>query len=505
MNRRVALLYSALFGFTALSQEILWYRAYSFANAGRASAFGVLLGAYLLGIALGSRAVEASFTAGEPPTDEHRRMLVKVAFGSAVAAYLALPLYSLFLGWAGGGERLPFFALLAAFMGASFPLLGHVSIRPDQRAGSELSYLYLANIVGSTSGSLLTGFLLLDVWPLATVALFLLVVGLAMAAGLVLAGGFQSRTRAGALGAIALVALGATAMNERVFHRFYERLQWKTLWPAPFAHVVETRSGVITVDASGRIYGGGEYDGAFNVDLENDKNGIKRAFLAGAVHPRPGTVLVIGLSSGSWAQVLANHPEVEKVVIVEINRGYLDLLPRYPEVGGLLTNPKVEIIVDDGRRWLARSDARFDLIVANATQHWRGHAANLLSREFVTLVKGALADGGLYVFNATGSLSAERTAVEEFRHAAHLAGAIAVSDSPIALDANRWRTLLSSWAIDGTPLFDPASEKDRRLLAHVVERASVLVSGTRESLLATAGDAPVVTDDNMYCEWHGRE
>ena len=41
-------------GFIALSYEILWYRAYSFATGGDASTFGTLLGAYLLGLALGS-------------------------------------------------------------------------------------------------------------------------------------------------------------------------------------------------------------------------------------------------------------------------------------------------------------------------------------------------------------------------------------------------------------------------------------------------------------------
>src|SRR5690606_10907835 len=126
----------------------------------------------------------------------------------------------------------------------------------------------------------------------------------------------------------------------------------------------------------------------------------------------------IGLSSGSWAQVLANHPEVEAVTIVEINHGYLQLLSKYPEVVSLLDNPKVKIVVDDGRRWLVRTSETFDLVVANATQHWRGYASNLLSREFVRLVKGVLDEGGIYVFNPTGSPSAMKTAASEFRHAA---------------------------------------------------------------------------------------
>jgi len=56
--RRLALALGLSFasGFVALSYEILWFRVYSFATAGRAWAFGIMLGAYLLGIAAGSAA-----------------------------------------------------------------------------------------------------------------------------------------------------------------------------------------------------------------------------------------------------------------------------------------------------------------------------------------------------------------------------------------------------------------------------------------------------------------
>ena len=56
----------------------------------------------------------------------------------------------------------------------------------------------------------------------------------------------------------------------------------------PFAHIVETRSGVITVTADGEVYGGGAYDGVFRVDLRDDRNGIYRAFALGAMRPPRG-------------------------------------------------------------------------------------------------------------------------------------------------------------------------------------------------------------------------
>ena len=35
---------------------------------------------------------------------------------------------------------------------------------------------------------------------------------------------------------------------------------------------------------------------------------------------------MIGLSSGSWAQVIANDPDVASLTVVEINPGYLSLI-----------------------------------------------------------------------------------------------------------------------------------------------------------------------------------
>jgi spermidine synthase len=71
----------------------------------------------------------------------------------------------------------------------------------------------------------------------------------------------------------------------------------------PLVRVVETRSGVITVDQSGAVFGNGMYDGRFNTDLTQDVNGILRPYALSLFHPAPHDVLMIGLSSGSWAPI----------------------------------------------------------------------------------------------------------------------------------------------------------------------------------------------------------
>src|SRR5207302_2041193 len=118
------------------------------------------------------------------------------------------------------------------------------------------------------------------------------------------------------------VVLGATAVVTipLLADRVLENLQWKGAANAkPLVDVVETRSGIVTVDADGTVFGHGSYDGRFNTDLTRDSNGIVRPYALSLFHPAPRNVLMIGLSSGSWAQVIANNPLVAALTVVEIN------------------------------------------------------------------------------------------------------------------------------------------------------------------------------------------
>src|ERR1700733_984922 len=118
-----------------------------------------------------------------------------------------------------------------------------------------------------------------------------------------------------------------------VLQTIYDRLLFKSQYPKMhFEEIVEGRSGAIGVTPNGAVFGGGIYDGRFNVDLVYDVNAVARPYALGAFDPLPRRVLMIGLGSGSWAQVVANHPQLEELVVVEINPGYLKLIPRYPAV-----------------------------------------------------------------------------------------------------------------------------------------------------------------------------
>ena len=503
MRLRFAIAVAALSGFVALSYELVWYRVLSVMTRGTAATFGLLLAAYLFGIAIGARG-SAYFCKGESGEPGQLRVLAIFVAVSNVIAALVAPSFAWSAKFTDFRLGLAVVALGAAFLGAVLPLVSHFGIEPDDRAGPRLSYVYLANIVGSAAGSLLTGFVLMDHLSVMAIGRLLVLAGFALAA-IVLARAGLPRAQATKLyalfGAGALVCAVATPT---LYDHLYERLVYKNEWDGTqrFRQIVETKSGVITVADDGTVYGGGGYDGVVNVALpENDKNGILRAYVLGGFHAAPREVLMVGLASGSWAQVVANLPGVERMTIVEINPGYVDVVKANPQVRSLLDNPKVTLLYDDGRRWMRRNpDRRFDLVVMNTTMHWRAHASNILSVDFLQIARRHLLPGGLLYFNTTDSYDVQRTAAETFPHLLRVTNFVLVSEGPFHFDRDRWRMVMETMTLDGRPILDRSRARDREVFENLLGFNDI---EGRETVLerTKANGAVAITDDNMVVEW----
>lgn len=502
MRLRLAILVAGCSGFVALSYEIVWYRLLSVMTRGIASTFGLLLAAYLLGLALGSRAVAVFCREKGGDVRQLRALAAFVVIANVIGSVVG-PVFAWSARFTDFRIGLCVVAVSAAFLGAVLPLVCHFGIDADDRAGARLSYVYLANIIGSAAGSLLTGFVLMDRLPIASIALVLALAGFALAAALVVMSAPSRRRAIVSHGVLAGCALVAVVALPRLYDRLYERLIYKNEYDGTqrFAQIVETRSGVITVAEDGSVYGGGAYDGVVNTRLEyNDKNGILRAFVVGVIHPQPRDVLMVGLASGSWAQVVANLPGVERLTIVEINPGYIEVVKRHPEVASLLQNPKVTIVFDDGRRWLHRhADRRFDVIIMNTTHHWRSHATNILSTEFMEMARSHLQPGGVFYFNTTDSYDVQLTAATAYPYLLRITNFVAVSDSLFRFDRERWRWLLATMRIDGKPVLDLGIESQKAVYDDLMGFNDI---EGRESIFdRTSKVATVITDDNMVVEW----
>lgn len=493
---RIAVLLSALSGWLALSYEIVWYRLVSFASRGLSPAFGLLLAWYLFGLAGGALAARRAFQPGRTMWGPlSRYVLWANVLGFAVVPAASWMLTFENVGWA---SILPLVGVAAAGLGTVFPLLADAVVAADERAGAGISRLYVANIAGSVAGTLLTGFLLMDVASLRTTHLLLGLSGAALAGGVAWLG-TRSLRSAAAPTAVAVAMLAGTPF---LFDGVYERLQLKDSYRPGyrFAHVVETKSGVVTVDKEDVVYGGGIYDGIYNVNPAKAGNDILRAYAVAGLHPKPREVLQIGLATGSWAAVLAELPDLERLTVVEINPGYLELLPKYPAVAGLPTHPKVKLEVDDGRRWLVRNGGRrFDVIIGNVW-NWRAGSTNLLSEEFLQLVRSRLKPGGIFYYNTTGSSRVVRTGVGQYPHALTVRNYLVLSDAPLVFDAPRARSFVEAARSAGVPLFDPSRSEDRKQVDEILKSMQAGMTG-HAALLERTQRERVMTDDNMGTEW----
>ena len=497
-------------GFISLSYEIFFFRTLSFASGSSATSFALTLSAFLIGIASGSR--QAGQNCAMLTPDGAKREAVIALMKASLMGLLYLPLLD-HLAWLGGGTigiAMLMVFIIARYWGSLLPYLAEFGVAADSQAGMRTALLYLANILGSAAGAIITGFVLMDYLGLVGIGVALVVTSLACVVLLDCALRFPRSERvlraslAVGLTLLAIVALPSWSAN------VIEALQWKGAPEAKaLTRIVENRSGIITVTADGVVFGNGMYDGRFNTDLKHDTNGIVRPYALSLFHPAPREVLMIGLSSGSWAQIIANNPGVVSLTIVEINPGYLTLIAQEPQVASLLANPKVAIVTDDGRRWLrANPDRRFDAIVSNTTWHFRANVTNLLSAEFLNLTKSHLNPGGIFFYNTTDSARVQRTGCLAFADGARFLNHMVVSETPIPWDFERWRRILEAYRIDGRPVFDVSRGDDRAELDRLESLGASLtardeprpIEACADVLSRTAGQW-LVTDDNMGSEW----
>ncbi len=509
----MALLLAAATGFLSLCYEIVWYRVYSFATAGPAQCFAFVLGAFLAGIAFGSLLSRRLCQRNSADLERLARSIAVLLVTANLLGFAVAPVVALVVRHASYLWTLPLVGVTAGLMGAAFPLLCHISVRPDAAAGAGLSYLYLANIIGSAGGSWLVGFVLMDHLSLRWISVLLSVLGIGLAAALLAATPFADPHRKSVgLFALAYPAAVVFLVSGLLYATVYGQMQYKDEWGTQgtrLTDVVETRSGVVTVDEDGAIFGGGAFDGWMSADF-HETDLLRRPLALSFFHPNPRDVLEVGLSGGAWSEIIGNHPQLDHQVVIEINPGYLEVIGRYPSVAPVLHNPKVQIVIDDGRRWMqSHRDRKFDVIVMDTIYHWRAQATDLLSVEFLDLARQLLKPGGILYYNTTFSWEAQRTGAVHFPYAVRFGPFMAVSDSPIDLDRERWRHVLLSYRLEGKPIFDMASAEDRELLQSLLSRVDTLPGNTyvsegmetRENILRRTAGKRIITDDNMATEW----
>ncbi|MFV2032756.1 MAG: spermidine synthase [Gammaproteobacteria bacterium] len=114
-----------------------------------------------------------------------------------------------------------------------------------------------------------------------------------------------------------------------------------------------------------------------------------------AYRNKPDSALVIGLGGGTVSKYLRKYYPELKIDNVEMDPVVADVAQRF---FNFTQTPDNQVIVMDGRRFLQRSDRKYDLIFLDA--YYGGYIPfHLLTAEFLKLVKSSLSDNGVVISN----------------------------------------------------------------------------------------------------------
>ena len=278
-------------------------------------------------------------------------------------------------------------------MGYAYPFIAALVLRRDSTLGRHTGALMACNILGNVAGSLIAGFVLLDLFG--TAGTLVLLAGLLMALG---AAAALRGTRARALRAAGAIAAAAALVlafpsNDRL---------WGFLHGTPserFA-LVEERSCVnalVEDDGIQMLYLNAAAQNGYPYDDFHLLIGLFPALL----HPNPQRSLAVGLGIGATPYGMLLDPRMRRVETVEICGGLPALLAELGQFGAheserLLADPRHALTIGDGRKHLLAADRPYDLITVDALRPESGYSGNVYSVEFYRLVAARLAPGGLF-------------------------------------------------------------------------------------------------------------
>ena len=109
-------------------------------------------------------------------------------------------------------------------------------------------------------------------------------------------------------------------------------------------------------------------------------------------------VLIIGGGDGGMAREVLKHQGVDRVTMVEIDAGVVDMSKRHlPSLSaGAFDNPRLDLVITDGAKYVAETADRFDVIIVDSTDPI-GPGEVLFTAAFYADCKRCLNPGGIVV------------------------------------------------------------------------------------------------------------
>ncbi|MFH9465853.1 polyamine aminopropyltransferase [Streptomyces clavifer] len=322
----------------------------------------------------------------------------------------ALVLYASF-AWLGESRHalVGFSLAIGILIGAEIPLLMTLIQRVDrQDAGGAVADLFAADYVGALVGGLAFPFLLLPMMGQLTGALFTGAVNAAAGGALVLwvfRRDLGTRARWLLIGVnVTVIALLATAT---VLVDDFERAARRAVYGDAVRVAVQTEVQEVVLTGEGRHSLELYLDGRLRVS-SRDEYRYHEALVHPAMEGPRARVLILGGGDGLAAREVLRYPDVESVVVVELDPAVTRLARTDPALSGLnghaYDDPRLTAVPGDAFTWLRATRGRYDVVVSDLPDPGITASTKLYSAEFYGLVVEALEPRGRVVVHA-GPLS----------------------------------------------------------------------------------------------------
>ncbi len=114
-------------------------------------------------------------------------------------------------------------------------------------------------------------------------------------------------------------------------------------------------------------------------------------------HPNPKKVLVVGGGDGGAIREILKHTSVEKVILCEIDKVVIEECKKFlPEISCALEDPRCEIFIGDGIKYVHEHKNEFDVVIVDSTDPF-GTAEGLFGGSFYKEIFECLTEDGIFI------------------------------------------------------------------------------------------------------------
>ncbi len=409
----------ALSGACALGAEVVWTRLLGLLLGATVYTFSIILAVFLAGLGVGSAVAAALVRGIARPRLAIGWCQLLLAGAVAWTAYMLAnslpywpinpllstsPWYTFQIDLA----RATWAILPAALLwGASFPLaLGAVAGpigHPGGDAGRMVGGIYAANTAGAIVGALAFSMLLIPAVGTQGCERVLILLSAVSALFALAPLAWPPRRKAGGL-LLAAATAGAVllAMSVSGVPSMLIAYGRRITISAHRSEILYAGEGMNASIAISRWDDGAvQFHVSGKVEASTEPYDMRLQRMLGhmpaLLHAKPRSVLVVGFGAGVTAGSFVLHPEVQRIVICEMERMIPPVATRYfgRENYNVLNDPRVEMVYDDARHYVLTTQEKFDVITSDPIHPWVKGSATLYSKEYFELVKQHLNPGGI--------------------------------------------------------------------------------------------------------------